>query len=136
MVEDYRAAEQLLQQYPDRFKVVRYEDFTLGVNQQAPDLFHFLEMPLHQKVQTFLESHQQESWIHRIIYDECRTHRDMNATALRWTHELSFAQVFEIQNACQDAIKLWGYKEVKEEDELRNDFNPLFTLTSDLQVMD
>lgn len=45
MVEDYRAAEQLLQQYPGRFKVVRYEDFTLDVEQQAPELFHFFGLP-------------------------------------------------------------------------------------------
>lgn len=90
---------------------------------------------MHQKVQTFLEHHTQESSAQSFLQREFSTYRDMETTAFRWTHELSFDRVAEIQDDCNEAIKLWGYKGVMDEDELKNDFNPLFTLTSDLQVM-
>lgn len=44
----------------------------------------------------------------------------------RWTQQLPFDKIQEIQANCQDAMKLWGYQELKNVKEQNENLCPIF----------
>lgn len=125
MVADYHAAQILSKNHPQRFQVWRYEDFGLDVLNNARTMYDFFAMPFHTSVKKFLETHTTRTkgpWF--------STFRDTNATIFRWTKDLNFTQVGDIQNDCLEAMNLWGYKMADSKVEL-NDFYPIFKFDYD-----
>ena len=61
-------------------------------------------------------SHQkQEVW---------NTFRDTNSIKNHWRKEMKYEEVSQIQNKCQQALRLWGYRDAKDELDLLQ-FDPV-----------
>lgn len=123
MVFDYRAAEILIKKYPNKFKVLRYEDLSFDPLKQTEELLKFYGLPFDVHVQQFLQSHTNaDIGVNKKI---STTLRDSKAAPHHWMHELRFDEIKQIESVCTEAMSMWGYKTVDSQDELQNSFNPL-----------
>ena len=120
MVADYHAALNLTKQYPQRFKVVRYEDLSLNPYDMTQTILEFYGLPFDIRVQEFLDSHTKHN-----IGGVSSTFRDSKSAPFHWTKDLVIDDVKYIQDSCMEAMQLWGYKPVATDDELHDNFNPL-----------
>jgi hypothetical protein len=120
MVSDYHAAGELLRKYPNKFKVVRYEDLAIESHHQSREILNFYGLPFDEAVKKFLDTHTKAN-----EGDKYSTFRNSESVAFNWTKKNSFTDVEEIQHDCKEAMKLWGYKPVANESELFGDFYPL-----------
>ncbi|CAG5042121.1 unnamed protein product [Parnassius apollo] len=105
MISDYVAAGRLLQQYPDRLIVLRYEDLALNPNSTTHRLFKFLGLGVTQSVEEFLHSHTNVE-----VAGVSSTFRVSRDVPFRWKNVLDFDYVEDIQMTCKEAMGLWGYK--------------------------
>ncbi|VEN53774.1 unnamed protein product [Callosobruchus maculatus] len=119
MVSDYSAAIQLKKRYPDRFRVMRYEDLSLNPYDNIRSLFDFLGLYLHQEVINFLDSHTKIN-----IGGVSSTFRDSKSAPFHWKTDLNYTEVQYIEENCEEAMKLWGYVRSKNSSSLK-DLNPL-----------
>lgn len=120
MVSDYNAAVNLTKQYPQHFKVVRYEDLSLNAYDMSQTLLEFYGLPFDNQVQEFLDSHTKQN-----IGGVSSTFRDSKSAPFNWAKVLSIEDVKSIQDKCTEAMELWGYKRAETETELLENFNPL-----------
>lgn len=120
MIADYNAALNLTKQYPQRFKVVRYEDLSLNAYDMTQTLLEFYGLPFDTMVQEFLDSHTKQN-----IGGVSSTFRDSKSAPFHWAKDLSIDDVKTIQDSCGEAMELWGYRKAETEAELRDNFNPL-----------
>ena len=97
MLEDYHEFETLKVEYPTKFKVLRFEDFLLNPIGVSMDIFRFYEIPYHRNVINFMKS-------------------KLQSPRFRWLKALSRKEIFNIQNNCNASLKAFGYKAIKEED--------------------
>ncbi|XP_014226900.1 carbohydrate sulfotransferase 4-like isoform X2 [Trichogramma pretiosum] len=104
MVSDYNAAVRFLKLYPDSFSVIRYEDLSLDPFAHTDKLFKFFGLHYHENVQHFLETHTKTD-----IGGLSSTFRNSKTAPFHWRTELDFDEVDEIQQECDQAMKLWGY---------------------------
>ncbi|CAB0030890.1 unnamed protein product [Trichogramma brassicae] len=104
MVSDYNAAVRFLKLYPDTFSVIRYEDLSLDPFAHTDKLFKFFGLHYHENVQHFLETHTKTD-----IGGLSSTFRNSKTAPFHWRTELDFDEVDEIQQECDQAMKLWGY---------------------------
>ncbi|CAG9840075.1 unnamed protein product [Diabrotica balteata] len=121
LVSDYKAAGPLLQIYPDRFRVLRYEDLSLDPNEIARDLFDFLGLHFHRNVEKFLATHTRFN-----IGGVSSTFRDSKSTPFHWKADLNYTEVQNIEENCEEAMRLWGYNRAKNVSDMK-EFNPLTT---------
>lgn len=129
MVSDFYAAKILVKRYPTQFKVIRYEDLSLNPYNTTDDILKFYGLPFHRRVKEFLDSHTRKN-----IGNLMSTFRDSKRTAFRWMHKLSFSDIQRIQTNCAEAMSLWGYGFVDDEQSLKNDtFNTLIPFSLDTE---
>lgn len=121
LVADFKAAERLTKKYPDRFAVLRYEDLSLDPFNVTEKVLRFYGLPFHENVNTFLTSHTQTN-----IGDGLSVYRNSKKTPFQWVKHMHFSEVQSIQSECSEAMSMFGYKQLTEED-LKSgiDFNPL-----------
>lgn len=119
LVQDYYAAQQLMRDHPDRFRIIRYEDFCIDIKTNAKTILRFFKFKMDPRIQTFLESHTHEN-----MGGVSSTFRDSKSAPYHWRNELNFTEVNEIQNKCGEAMKLWGYRKANSPQELK-DLDPL-----------
>lgn len=138
MVDDYNAAKELIKNYPSRFSVVRYEDFSSSPFHSTIDMFKFLSLPFHKNVADFVDTHTKgcKKDLFSLFYPQHSTYRDTSARIFRWKNTLTYDQILDIQDKCHDALKLWGYKEAQSQHELETNFNPIYPFGSDLKIID
>ncbi|GAB0099002.1 uncharacterized protein DMENIID0001_148200 [Sergentomyia squamirostris] len=121
IVADYYAAELFRNKYPDRFRVVRYEDLCLNPYEMSMEILHFYGLPsMHSKVQEFLESHTKID-----MGDAYSTHRNTKSTPYHWITDLSYEEIDAIQSVCTDAMALWGYQMATNVSILSGNFDPV-----------
>lgn len=121
MVSDFNAAKYLTNKYPDRFKVVRYEDLSLDPFNVTMDVFKFYGLPFHKGVQKFLTTHTQIT-----KGTIMSTYRNSTETVFAWRRSMSFERTVNVQSQCGEALSLWGYKQILREEDLNStDFNVL-----------
>lgn len=118
MVSDYTAAIRLQKLYPDRFRAIRYEDFSLDPYKGVQELFDFFHLYLHPNVMEFLDSHTKLN-----SGGVSSTFRNSKSAPFHWRSDLSFSEVQYIEEQCQVAMKHWGYARARNETHLR-EFNP------------
>lgn len=124
MTANYFEAQELMEKYPEKFTVVRYEDFIHNLDIAPKKLFKFLNLPFGSSTRDFLESHTTQQIETEL--QEYSTYRNSSETPLRWVKELSFEETVEVQRDCEEAMKLFGYKLVKSADEMTERFRPTF----------
>ena len=83
------AAKKLVKQYPDRVKVVRYEDLALDPLTKGEEIIEFYGLPFEKKVQKFLSSHTGVGHEE----DPYSTFRDSKSTAFHWMEDLKYQEV-------------------------------------------
>lgn len=87
--EDYHDVQVIMQKYPNRVKVVRYEDLTSSPKEVTKDIFNFANLPFTPAVEKYLQEHtttNDES-------DIFSTYRDSTSTSYQWMIELPFVEV-------------------------------------------
>ncbi|XP_074025574.1 carbohydrate sulfotransferase 5 [Leptinotarsa decemlineata] len=119
MVSDYSAAIQLMKNYPDRFRALRYEDLSLNPEEIVEDLFDFLGLYFHRDVKRFIDSHTRIN-----VGGVSSTFRDSKNAPFHWRMDLNYTEVQYIEENCDEAMKLWGYVRSKNASSMR-EFNPL-----------
>lgn len=105
MISDYVAAGRLLQEYPDKLMVLRYEELALNPNSTTHQLLKFLRLGATQSVDEFLQTHTNVE-----VAGVSSTFRVSRDVPFRWKNVLDFNYVDEIQTACKEAMGLWGYR--------------------------
>lgn len=124
MVFDYYTAKNFQLKYPNRFKIVRYEELSLNPFRVTEEILKFYGLPFDAMVVKYLESHTK-----RDIGNIYSTYRDSSATPFRWMRHLSFKEIGDIQMNCSEAMELWGYRKMEEKDvHCVDDFDPVLQL--------
>lgn len=88
MVSDFEAARELLAMYPDRLKVVRYEDLSMEPFEGAKDILKFYGLPFDRTVSDFLETHTKMDY-----GGVSSTFRDSKSAPFHWLKDLQFGEV-------------------------------------------
>ncbi|XP_044730070.1 carbohydrate sulfotransferase 5-like [Chrysoperla carnea] len=119
LVSDYSAAIRLQKLYPDRFRVIRYEDLSLNPFEQVQDLLQFFQLDFGETVRKFLDNHTKFD-----MGGVSSTFRNSKSAPFHWRSDLEFNEVRLIEDQCSEAMELWGYVRAPNETELKL-FNPL-----------
>lgn len=116
---DYHAFQTLSKQYPGKYKMFRYEDFSMDPYNNTKEIFNFFGMTFHKRVEEFLDTHTKTN-----IGGVSSTFRDSKTAPFKWREKLKKKEVLEIQAKCEVAMKLWGYKTLTEDQDLQT-FQPV-----------
>ena len=100
----------------------RYEDFSMDPYNNTENVFKFFGFTVHKRVTKFLDSHTKTN-----IGGVSSTFRDSKTAPFKWREKLNMSEVLEIQSKCTEAMELWGYKAVTENEDLTN-FDPVINL--------
>uniref|UniRef100_A0A2A4IWE5 Sulfotransferase domain-containing protein n=1 Tax=Heliothis virescens TaxID=7102 RepID=A0A2A4IWE5_HELVI len=124
MFSDYMAASLLLQQYPGRIIVIRYEELAMEPYEVSTRILKFLGHSAIEPIYEYLNHHTNKT---DSLSD---TYRVSSEVPFKWKNSMSFEAVHEIQEACKLAMNKWGYKMALNGTHLRSkDFYPLYDYT-------
>ncbi|XP_051161919.1 carbohydrate sulfotransferase 4-like isoform X4 [Leptopilina boulardi] len=104
LVSDFKAAVKFSKKYPRNFRVVRYEDLSVNPYEYVKDVYQFYGLDFHPNIIRYLDTHTKTDF-----GDMSSTFRNSKAAPFHWRTDLTFFEVNEIQEACKDAMQLWGY---------------------------
>lgn len=90
----------------------------------AEKIYKFVDMPFLPEVKEWIKENTSASSGKMSTYS---TNRNSAETMERWRKDLTFKQVKQVQDVCEDALNYFGYKVVKSESELHN-FNKTLVL--------
>jgi len=122
LTDDYYALQELMADFPDRYRVVRYEDFSMDPYNSSRDLFNFFGYTMHPQVKAFLDSHTKTN-----IGGVSSTFRDSKTAPFKWREKLTRQEVYTIQDSCVKAMQLWGYKPLTDSETL-SELEPVLSL--------
>ena len=109
--DDFHSFKKLRKMYPSRYKVIRYEDFSLNPEQYSKDVMHFYGVPLHDDVGKYLASHTAKT----------------DKIPFMWRQHLNTTEVQTIQESCKPALSLWGYNLYQEGENITT-FEPVLQM--------
>ena len=112
------------------FRAMRYEDFSLDIWNKSESLFSYLGYNLSEESKKFLINHTQKDK-YQSKPEVWNTFRNPKATPFHWMQSLTFDQIVKVQNECQQALKLWGYRIFSTPEELKAINNPLLEFSLD-----
>ncbi|QQP35229.1 Carbohydrate sulfotransferase 4like [Caligus rogercresseyi] len=125
LLADYSAAVALLRDYPSRFMVFRYEDFSQDPYIHSETVLRFFNFAYTESIRDFLRSH---TGVNKGGVSS--TFRDSNKAPYHWIKDLSPEEVRRIQGPCREAMKAWGYIPMGERDYIEpQGFKPLGNYT-------
>lgn len=110
---DYLNAALLLKKFPDKLKVLRFEDLAKNTSGMARELLSFFQLPYNEESDKFLARHTNHTF-----GTKYSTFRDTKDVLSNWMKHLNMSVINEIQNVCADAMKVFGYKLVTDESQL------------------
>lgn len=122
LVSDFHSFNALQSKFPDKYKVFRYEDFSMNPSNNTADVFNFFGLSFHPKVRSFLRSHTKSN-----KGGVSSTFRDSKTAPFKWREQLTMDEVVNIQDKCSEAMDLWGYRKVSSP-ELLKTFDPVIDL--------
>ena len=105
------------------FRAIRYEDFAKDPTSQSQKVLQFLGFQMHPDVSKFLETHTTHD-----VGGVSSTFRDSKSAPYHWKKDLTFAKIVAVQEKCQAAMKVWGYRAYTSEAEL-NSVHPVDDFT-------
>lgn len=121
MVSDYIAARNIMQRYPDRLLVIRFEDLALKPDITSQQILDFMKVDGRKAFDEFLSSHtnMEVAGVHS-------TFKVTRNIPFKWKYTLDYHYVEDLQIACKEAMSLWGYKMAYNETQMMsNEFNPV-----------
>ena len=93
---------------------------------QTKSIYDFLGLPISTETREFLLNHTQSERFSNVKLEVWNTYRDPRKAPFHWKTTLPFGKVLKVQDKCQIAMKLWGYKmAISEEELLTENWNPL-----------
>ncbi|XP_031358470.1 carbohydrate sulfotransferase 3-like isoform X2 [Photinus pyralis] len=104
---DYETAIRFQNEYPTRFRAIRYEDLSIDPYRHVQDLFQFFQLHFHPSVKAFLDSHTKLN-----SGGTSSTFRHSKSAPFHWRTDLNFSEVQYIEKDCDQAMKLWGEEEL------------------------
>ncbi|XP_076042632.1 carbohydrate sulfotransferase 5-like isoform X2 [Oratosquilla oratoria] len=122
---DLQLSKVVSQQFPDRYRMLRYEDLSMEPESVTRDLFKFLNLSYHSEVDKFVKTHtsvKKKSWMKGARRGNAyTTYRDSKTTATAWRGALNYSSVAEIQRVCAEPLKLLGYRIFQTEEEYQDE---------------
>lgn len=121
LVEDYNSVQALRKKYPTRVKVIRFEDLASKPTEVTKEIFEQFGIVFDDDIEEFLMEHTKFGGhgIHS-------TFRNSEKVMVRWMTTLSMKVVTNIQAECKEAMKLWGYRPINNQNQLNTTaFEPL-----------
>lgn len=113
MVSDFKMAQILREQYPDRFSTIRYEDLAMHPAQGIKQVFEFYGIPLQRSKGRHRGIHPR-SWINPENYDLDNAWGYSTNSAYEWMSKMRFDEIKAVQKVCVDAMDMWGYRQVED----------------------
>ncbi|XP_039951237.1 carbohydrate sulfotransferase 4 [Bactrocera neohumeralis] len=107
LVDDYHAAVELLKEHSSRFRTLRYEDLSLNTYDMTQEVLQFYGLPFDPLVEEFLDTHTKVN-----IGGVSSTYRDSKSAPFHWKQDLRPDEIQYIQNNCEEAMQLWGYRKI------------------------
>lgn len=99
--------------YPtDFFRAVRHEDLVDNMMKKSEDIFNFMDLDMQDVTREFIEkaTHPepgQDEIPHNVHV------RDPKTVTIQWRNKLKMPEITKIQDACKEAMELWGYNPIK-----------------------
>jgi len=115
---DLRMAQLLRKEFPDRYRLVRYEDIATSPKETLRPLLRFAGLdPTASSVDHFLDSHTQHQKKKTNAYS---TYKESSDVAFSWRKSSEFSVVEKIQSACREPFKMMNLRVFDSEDDYRN----------------
>lgn len=119
IVRNIETAEKVKQKFPDRTKLLVYEQLSEYPTEISRDLFGFVDMDFSPLVQRRLDRLTHNRAQARDC-DWCTKKANSTKTALMWRTEIDFQHALVIEKHCGGVYDLVGYLRTKDEQTLRN----------------
>ncbi|XP_072176827.1 carbohydrate sulfotransferase 1-like [Diadema setosum] len=103
----------------NRYKLVRYEDFALEPLRVARDIYDFVGLEYPRAVMQWIVANTRSDDARSVKLFS--THKNSTETAMRWRHAMKFTQVRQVEELCEEAMRLLGYKVAPSEEHLANE---------------
>lgn len=94
-----------------------------NINQTFQEIFDFYGFALDKDPLKFLRTHTTVKH-----GDDFSTYRNSSIVSSKWMTKMDFSKIQNIQINCHEAMKLWGYREIKDVSEIKGSFNPILQL--------
>ena len=96
----------------DFFRAVRHEDLVDNMMKKSEDIFNFMDLDMQDVTREFIEkaTHPepgQDEIPHNVHV------RDPKTVTIQWRNKLKMPEITKIQDACKEAMELWGYNPIK-----------------------
>ncbi|RUS87253.1 hypothetical protein EGW08_005005, partial [Elysia chlorotica] len=109
-----RELESLLRLFPERIRVIRYEDGCLNPVSYARSIYTFAGLQFSQDTETYIKSITKSKKSQKIVSDQFKVERsDALETMNKWRSFADFGLVQKIDRVCMKADAIFGYKTVK-----------------------
>ncbi|XP_019633380.1 PREDICTED: carbohydrate sulfotransferase 3-like [Branchiostoma belcheri] len=118
MLRNVQYRDQVKTWLRERYTLLRFEDIATSPLRVVKKLYEFVGIQPHKAVFRWLKENTN---VTGQIKDPYSQRGNLKETANSWRGRLTLSAVENIQETCREAMKLLGYKIVKDERELRND---------------
>ncbi|XP_033099802.1 carbohydrate sulfotransferase 1-like [Anneissia japonica] len=108
-----------------RYKILRYEDFSVNPLEMTEKIYKFIGLPLPTNVKEWLVSNTNSQISKKPTLFS--TSRNSSYTATSWRSSLSLEEVLHVQHLCSDVMAELGYVKIYNEADLINSSVPLLT---------
>ena len=110
-------------------RAIRYEDFCKDTENNTRTVLQFLKFKMDSKVLAFVKLHSKYN-----IGGVSSTYRISKTAPYHWINELNFSEIQKIQEKCNLAMKLWGYRKINTSEQLENLKDPDINLLMDYNL--
>ena len=93
------------------------------------EVVSFFGLEVQAEMKDYVRTHTGSSYQKQEVWN---TFRDTTSIKNHWRKEMKYEEVAQIQNKCQQALKLWGYRDAKDELDLLQ-FDPVEPLPTILK---
>ena len=116
IMEDVISAKIIMEQFPGRVLLIRYEDLSLYTRSTAKKIFEFFNLPWVKSIENYISIHTKgvtRSKKERLeSKDPYGTIRNSTASVMSWTKSLSHDNITLVQEKCSGLMSHLGYTRV------------------------
>ncbi|KAK7067132.1 hypothetical protein SK128_006568 [Halocaridina rubra] len=128
--EELMYAAKLKRQFPDNYRLVRYEWLVLDVENASRDLHSWLGLPFTIYAANFIATHSMGFRVDPTITMPFSTFRNSSSNAFQWRKDLEYEIMMNIQNDCKEVLKDLGYRIYGSINDYRNlELTPMLSTT-------
>ena len=108
---DLISAKSISNEYPDQFKILRYEDFALNPYNVTDQMLEFLELPPSKHVDNFLED---QTGLKRESSKQVQSATNISRSkAFAWIKAMKMTEITQVQEVCHKPMETFGYIPIK-----------------------